>query len=331
MTFEVTQSKSIALIISVFSGLVGLTGGLLNLASLSYFVSRAEKSLSRRIFIMLNAFDLLLCSALVPSVVLYFCKAPLCGYPQLPFRISYAFFNLGIECTALATCLLGALRYIAIRFPYYQVKNKFIFAASIIFIFQEILREVLRVYFFFFDRDNLALYLKFHNAAMVSVLFLAVVTNSLSSVLLTWELLITSKKPVSGRNNSYNKKSMTRSSRRGTVTILILSASFLVCNFLFGICLFVIIFKRPGQQPTKPTWSTKLLGVLILWSIIPLNSALNPLVYFFRRKDMRTFVRSLPRRMFQCVPGRESSLTGGINKRGTEKSSEGFRIRNIHV
>ena len=212
MTFEVTESEVIALIVSVSSCLIGITGGLSNLASLLYFITRAEKSLSRQIFIMLNSFDLLVCTSVVPSVLLYFCKATLCGFSQLPFRVSFAFFNLGIECTALSTCLLGVLRFIAIRFPYHQVKKKVLVSVTISFILLEVLREVLRIYFFFFDRSNLVFYLKFHNAAMISVLTLAVVINSISSILLTCHLLRSSKRSGSGiRNNSFNQKFTSKS------------------------------------------------------------------------------------------------------------------------
>ena len=309
-TFEVTKSDSNAWIISVFSGLIGLTGGLLNLASLSYFIAREEKSLSRRIFIMLNAFDLLVCTALVPSVLLYFCTTPLRAFSQLSYRVCYAFFNLGVECTALSTCLLGILRLIAIRFPYYQVKKKALVVVSMTFIFLEIFREILRLYYFFLDKSNLAFYLKFHNAAMISVLTLAIAINSISSILLSMHLLGSSKRPGSGRNNSYNKKSMTKSSRRGTVTILILSTSFLVCNSLYGISLYILISRRPGPQTPKPSAPKRLLGNILLWSIIPLNSAMNPLVYFLRRKEMRNFIRNLLSKKSKRVAGEGSSGTG---------------------
>ena len=259
---------------------------------------------------MLNTFDLLVCTSVVPSVLLYFCKATLCGFSQIPFRVSYAFFNLGVECTALSTCLLGVLRLIAIRFPYYQVRKKVLVSVSITFILLEVLREVLRIYFFFLDRSNLAFYLKFHNAAMISVLTLAVVINSISSILLTWHLLTSSKRSGSGiRNNSLNQKFTSRSSRRGTVTIIILSTSFLFCNSLYGINLFIIIFKRPGQQTTKPSTTMMLLGMILLWWFIPLNSALNSLVYFLRRKKMRNFVRNLPWSLFKREVSHGSSTT----------------------
>ena len=310
MTFKVTESEVIARIVSVSSCLVGITGGLSNLASLLYFMTRAEKSLSRQIFIMLNSFDLLVCLSVVPSVVLYFCKATLCGFSQLPFRISYAFFNLGIECTALSTCLLGVLRFIAIRFPYYQVKKKVLASVTITFILLEALREVLRIYFYFFDRSKQVFYLKFHNAAMISVLTLAVVINSISSILLTCHLLCSSKRPGSGiRNNTYNQKYTSRSSRRGTVTIIILSTSFLFCNSLYGINLFIIIFTRPGQQTTKPSTTMKLLGMILLWLFIPMNSTLNSLVYFLRRKEMRNFVKDLPWSLFKREAIRQGSST----------------------
>ena len=310
ITFEVTKSDSNAWIISVFSGLIGLTGGLSNLASLSYFITREEKSLSRRIFIMLNAFDLLVCTALVPSVLLYFCTTPLQAFSQLSYRICYAFFNLGVECTALSTCLLGILRLIAIRFPYYQVRKKVLVVVSMTFIYLEIFREILRLYFFFLNKSNLAFYLKFHNAAMISVLTLAIAINSISSILLSMHLLGSSKRPGSGRNNNYNQKSMTKSSRRGTVTILILSTSFLVCNSLYGISLYILISRRLGPQTPKPSAPKRLLGNILLWSIIPLNSALNPLVYFLRRKEMRNFIRNLLTKKSKRVAGEGSSGTG---------------------
>ena len=277
---------------------------------LSYFITREEKSLSRRIFIMLNAFDLLVCTALVPSVLLYFCTTPLQAFSQLSYRICYAFFNLGVECTALSTCLLGILRLIAIRFPYYRIRKKVLVAVSMTFIILEIFREILRLYFFFLDKSNLAFYLKFHNAAMISVLTVAIAINSISSILLSIHLLSGSKKPGSGRNNNYNQTSMSKSSRRGTVTILILSSSFLVCNLLYGISLYILLSTKPVPLTPKPSTPKRLLGIILLWLMIPLNSALNPLVYFVRRKEMRNFICNLLSRKFKRVAGEMSSGTG---------------------
>ena len=283
----------LAKVIPISSGIIGATGAITNSLSLSYFVGGTEKTLSSRIFIMLNVFDLLVCLFDVLSVAFYFCKGPGCGLHEFPFRLSLAVFDLSIESTAYATCLLGVTRAIAVCLPFYKINSKAIAVASAVFIGQESFRALLRFYFFYFaDISKLMFYIKFDNTVMIVFLTLFVLVNSVSTIMLAWELLANMNR---GHDNALNRKSMTKSNRKATVTVLIVSVFFLFFNTIFGVCLYLEIFNVSAGH------AVKLLGVFTIWLAVPLNSALNPAVYFLRRKSMRQHILELPRRLLGVV------------------------------
>ena len=310
----------LAKVIPISSGIIGATGAITNSLSLSYFVGGTEKTLSSRIFIMLNVFDLLVCLFDVLSVAFYFCKGPGCGLHEFPFRLSLAVFDLSIESTAYATCLLGVTRAIAVCLPFYKINSKAIAVASAVFLGQESFRALLRFYFFYFaDESKLFFYIKFDNTVMIVFLTLFVIVNSVSSIMLAWELLANMNR---GHDNALNRKSMTKSNRKATVTVLIVSVFFLFFNTIFGVCLYLEIFiVSAGHEMSHVV---KLLGVVTIWLAVPLSSALNPAVYFLRRKSMRQHILELPRRLLGSVTQPEAV------RRRTRPSATGTEMRTVN-
>ena len=65
-------------VVIVSSGLIGALGTVTNPISLSFFIKRCEKGVSRGLFIFLNVFDLLVCVSEVLALAFFHCKDPDC-------------------------------------------------------------------------------------------------------------------------------------------------------------------------------------------------------------------------------------------------------------
>ena len=290
-------------VISTSSGLIGATGVFTNSLSLSYFIGGTEKSLSSQLFVLLNMFDLLVCTSDVLSVAFLFCNGFGCGPYNFPFRLSFALFDLSIESTAFATCLLGVVRVISVRFPFHHINKRTVAVIAATFLGQEIFRASARFYFFYKDVPKLGFYIEFDNAVMIVLLTLFVLINSISSILLAWELLTKTDRED---DSTVNQESVTASNRRATVTVLILSVFFLFFNTIFGLCLYLEIFIENSEEVNLND-PVRLLSLFTLWLAIPLNSALNPLIYFLRRRRMRQHVQELPGRILRRVTRQQSA------------------------
>jgi hypothetical protein len=251
---------------------------------------------------VLNVFDLLVCFFDALSSAFLFGNGSGCGYKKIPFRMSYAVFDVSIESSAFARCLLGVARWISIRFPFYNVKKRAIAAAITTFLAQEVIRALLRFYFYYIDTPSLYCYAKFDNAVMIVLLTIFVLINSISCILLAWELLTNNKR---GHDNPAVFKSKIKSSRKATVTVLIVSALFIFFNTVFGISLYIEIFLM--DEPVKLRCSVRLLSIFAMWLAIPLNSAINPLIYFLRRRTMRQHARKLSGRIIRRVSEQRST------------------------
>ena len=276
--------------ITICSGLIGTIGTFTNTLSLSYFFGRSEKGLSRQLFILLNVFDLLVCGSDVLSIAFYYCKGASCGWTKFPFRAVFAVLDVSIETTGFVTCLLGITRAISVCYPFYQMMGKILNAITGAYLGQVIFRALLRFYFFYVDTSKLNFYIEFDNAVMIVLLTVFILVNTTSSALLSWKLLA-KKDP----NSPTNQESMMRSKRRATITVLILSACFLIFNAIFGVCLYVMHFV--DEEKGSP--SLRFLGEFSVWLAIPLNSALNPLIFFCRRREMREYLQQLPHLVLQ--------------------------------
>ena len=278
--------KVILKVFIVSSGLIGTLGTVTHSISLSYFIRRCEKGVSRRIFIFLNAFDLIVCVSEVLALAFFHCENPyFCGYGKPAFVVAFTVLDFSIETTAFLTCILGVTRVISVCFPFYQLNKNALNIAKAMFVGQEIFRATLGIYFFYVDSPQRRLYKNFDNAMMISLLTLFILVNTTSTVILSWKLL-TDVKVDSNDNQDVAR----RNKLRATVTVLIVSGFFLFLNIFFCTALFLETFAVKHGVTTE-------VNVFVnsaLWLAIPLNSAANPLIFFLRKREMRDYVRQLP-------------------------------------
>ena len=276
-------------VLPISSVVIGVAGSVTNVLSLSYFVRKVERTLSNRIFIVLNLSDFLLSLFTVISVSSYFCEGSnsICGKDSLFTRAAITFFDLVLNSSAFATCLLSFTRTISLCYPFYQIQKKAVGIAALIFLVQAVLSVLIRFYLHFTSEtekeymDSMDLVIR----VMIVVISFIIVVNLVSSVLSAWKLWRDQKKvgvtPV-------NQGPRTNTSQRATVTILIVTILFCFFNAIFCISLFFVeYYENPAND--IPQLQMLLHGVP-LWLAVPLNSAINPIIYFIRKKDMRNYI-----------------------------------------
>ena len=284
--------KVVANVVIICGGIIGALGTVTNSISLSYFIRRNEKGVSRGLFIFLNVFDLIVCVSEVLSLAFYYCEDPdLCGIGKLPLKVVFTVFDVSVETTGFATCLLGVTRVISVCFPFYKINGKVLTSVKATFISIEIVRAIIRVYFFADLSEteiSLSLYGKIEYTVMIILLTLFILVNTTSTVLLSWKLLTDVKVDTDSNDNQDVAR---RNKVRATVTVLIVSGFFLFLNIFFCTALFLETFAVKHGVTT----GVYVFVIIAIWLAIPQNSAVNPLIFFLRKREMRDYIKQLPR------------------------------------
>ena len=292
---------SLILILLVF--LEGFGGTVTNVLSLSYFLKKDRKSLASKLMILLNTTDILVCI----SAFIVFVLMILHGFGMLEKQILLIiapWFQLLVGATAFSTVLLSITRTISLWRPFYEINQKGITLSIALYWLY-----VLTMYFLVprFDERVVGIY-------SVVELTISILIVATCSVLCVVKLR---------SNNNLSNTDSTR--RRATVTILLISVLFCIVNtaYVVGIIYTQLVlmpmFKR-GNQPAD-------LYMIFLYTTfvgVPLNSTINPLIYFTRKKEMRTHINTTCLKFWCCCSKVKLSRkeTGTSQENRTQKVTE---------
>ena len=296
------DSTSTILFKTLSSGLVGVCGVSANLLSLFYFIRVEEhRGVANKLFILLNSLDLLV-SLTAPGVVIVY-QLPVhgAGVDSLMHGLKLL-FKIGVQSTAYTTCLISVTRTICLARPFYRVKVRVLVVCTVVFVVcVPVCCEVLVLYLLYTRsgyRARVEGVIQYMTLSILAAVFIVVVSSNIVSV-----YQLRRSKDVDGPN-----KEITALNHRATITVLILSILFCLLNITFMIVL--------GCNVSNTCLPSSLLGWFSFWIAIPLNSCLNPCVYFARKQDMRDYVREVWRR---C---RGKKVEEGFSfRRGTYKGS----------
>merc|ERR1712176_706807 len=86
--------------------------------------------------------------------------------------------------------------------------------------------------------------------------------------------------------------------RKAAITVAFISLIYFLCNIGFLVTTGAIVFDVQAK------WLDNIELGMILFLLIPLNSACNPVVYLIRKADMRAHVRGLWGRLTECLCGK---------------------------
>ena len=252
---------------------VSLLGTFSNLMSLSYFFTHRSKKLGEKLIVLLNVLDFLVCLSIAWFYLFefYIHNAPLV---TTFLNSSYLVF---VECTGFTTALLTVVRTIVTYRPFYNPNNKIVVASFVVFTTCVTFKGGLTIYFT--HKTDEEVYFKFtlvYNCILVGLITADLLVVFIANLLTVCELLKPDRYPKQARDPCSTKRS-----RHATVTIFILSVLFGVLNLLYVVMLYNYVLGRE----TGSVFFRNLLAS----SAVPLNSALNPFVYFFRKTEMRRF------------------------------------------
>ena len=271
---------------AIAASTIATVGILSNSLSISYFIRKEKNSLPGKQFLLLNSLDLTMCAASSITLIWFAIQDAELDSSDVVIGVMSYFkvFLINLcqflyEGTAFATCILSVCRCIKLWFPFYSINGKLLTALAAIFFFYLGSRESVGLYYTYLNvQDNTHMgWLSYDN--VVGYLVLVIMSTILSVVAISnflciWTLI---NRKVAPRNN----KGPVRTNKDATITIIIVSSLFLFFNMINLITAWV----EPPPGPAIFNFGE--------WLAVPLNSALNPVVYFLRKEAMRQHVKNL--------------------------------------
>ena len=278
----------------VFTILIAIFGTSANSLSLSYFINvirfrrgTNNNHSSTKLFAALNFFDLLVSLTSAAEFILWY-------YPYIALEeVFISICMISMVMTGFLTCLLAVVRMIQLFFPLYIINWR---AVNVSILLYSLMIAVLRALFLqkYFISDES------HSAKVVRIVQFLILAGVY--------LIVVSVNVISLAKLYFSQSSHTETrdmKRRATITVMIISVIFCICNIGS-----VVVY---GAQALWSYYDLPLKLIDISYYILlPLNSACNPVVYFIRKKDMRTYVQTLWSRFAGCVCRTEEGAGMGI-------------------
>ena len=271
---ENLTSEPMSDVTAVFTLLIAIFGTVANSLTLSYFNSLIKSQDSSRnsgasmakLFAALNFFDLLVCvSSTCEFLLIIFVYNDV---PSEVFRKSVT--RISVLMTGFITCLLALLRGIHLVLPFHIINWRAVKVSIIVYGF---MITALRV---FYLQNYVISDESFVISAVETVQFFVLAGTFQILVLFIGVCLV--KLCCSSELHNDVQES------KATTTIVILSVVYCLCHLGS-----VIVY---GREKFLNSSSMPLGQVDISYYILlPLNSACNPVVYFIRERDVRSYVR----------------------------------------
>ena len=178
-------------------------------------------------------------------------------------------------------------------FPFYRVNGRAIVLSFLPFLLYEVTREVIEgyeLYHMFMRIEDftalVGLSLPLSSVIVLFLMTLVMVVSTIASVV----KLVKSKVDLHGGEITPKKK-------RAVVTVIILSVLFCIFNSILAstlLCTQILRLKWP-----------LIFRTIAFWYAVPLNAAVNPVVYFCRIGEMRVYCCELYRNLVDRTFGQQ--------------------------
>ena len=271
---------------------IAAAGTLTNTLSLSYFLrNRRDKQDLDMLLLLHNVFDLIVCVAASAVNILYQLTVRFDEMGALEFvrDVSVDFFTAAIQCAGFTTLMLSVTRLLVLWKPFRKLR---VWAVRLVMgayvLFMVVSSACLHVYYYrnkmqletneveakkeITKIHRLSMSMDFSNLALI-ILFVFIF-NIISMTLLA----VKNKQTFQGDDTF----------RHAAVTVLMLSILFISLYTMFVVRIYVCILS-PGQKGQCNPNSIR--AWFATWVALPLNSALNPAIYFIRAENMRNYLR----------------------------------------
>ena len=270
---------------------IAICGTITNTLSLSYFSSKVKRGLGNNLLMLLNILDLSVClSGLIKIAVERQNRSVKIAYKesdnsaellreyqawQTVRVIAKFFYRTVVEGTAFVTCVLSVSRTIKFCFVFFKLRKRLVIIAVIGFFIYLVIREIIQAYFQYFVYMNRPLdgyNIELGNWIRGIEIFIVIIILLMSNIMSVIKLTLT-------KNGTGGMDTEARLKKRATVTVIVLSILFTTFNsmLLTAIVLETII-------KTDLSWD------FVLWYSVPMNSAVNPIVYIIRIQPMQTHI-----------------------------------------
>ena len=277
-TFNVAKDFELIVILYV-SGSISVTGLISNVLSLSFFLTNWSKKLGEKLLVLLNIFDLIVCLC---SCVNFFLLYHPNNAHHIIKKLLQASYYTFVESTGFITTFLTLVRTFSTYHVFRKPNEKFIVVSFAVSFIYSASKAALCVGLNYSIVDA-------YNIMLLISLCICILAVFVGNVLTMAKLLCSSNLELAASPSA-------RKNREATITILILSVSFCFLNTLYAIVLFN---GALGKETI-----TAMFRKIIVYSSVPLNSALNPFVYICRKREMRKFFF---RKLSKCFCDRSES------------------------
>ena len=271
----------------VSSALISVCGTFANSLSLSYFIKKDNESLGSRLLMLLNSLDLLVCVIATVTILSFYVITNI----NINRDVLHSLYQITVESTGFATCVLSVTRTIYLCFPFYKINGKAIVVATASFIVYLVIREVIALTVSV--TGELFWYLDVYT-------YLIITSFTLIIIVVVGSNIISAMKLLKNNEDELGARRITELNRKMTVTVLILSVLFCSLNLVYlvlQVVVHVLFYLTLRRDIPANFWTVFEFAYLIA---IPLNSALNPIVYFTRKRGMRVYVNELWQKVTSC-------------------------------
>ena len=237
------------------------------------FFSRADRSLATRLLMLLNSWDLAVC---ISATIILFVHDGAADTNVMGGDRAYSVVTtltvISFEGSAFSTVLLSVTRTIRLCKPFYRLKSKAIALSFVVVSSVMLAIEATRIALLFYLTDKIVLSHWIDGYFLLMGLGMGVMSVTVfASNLVSSSVLLKRRGEIGGRR-------LTAQTRHATITVIILSILFCSANMTASAT--VLIYKYTLRGST-------LVVYIAIWMLIPLNSAVNPVVYLCRKREMR--------------------------------------------
>ena len=299
----------------VASSSVAVLGILLNSCSLSYYVvsvRSSQKGLTRLVM-QLNIYDLAVCISAAFVQVFYQSmssfKEGARGYQAVYFMmtLSITLYRVATLATAGMTCILSTTRSLSLCRPFYRPNFAVIVTSLMLVVVVMAASNIAFLAIYFAEpglREKMQIFSVITLKIETTAILLTVIIVALFNVITIVKMC---QKVRSSAECSWLEKGKKCDFVHATVTVIILSGIFCVLNMFYLILIFESCVSRKLKQ-TNCSPDT-LLVWFGMWQALPINSCLNPLVYFARSENMREYLKQ--KVLICCCPRCAPHATNG--------------------
>ena len=199
-------------------------------------------------------------------------------------NVSELVYTIFTDNTGFAMLLLSVTRCISVSLPMYRIRGLYVAISAGMFIVYSIGRDItfylVHIYSNYSSKDHATFIV-----VDLSVLIISVLVVNIISVI---NLLKTENLAEQSRDAGV----------QATVTIVILSALFCVLNTIYCAALAIQFYFGGKINDNFALWFGTFYAV-------PINSALNPMIYFWRKTEMKGYLIDLIKACFSFCRGRQ--------------------------